>query len=128
VLSAEQLFGGPEIPLVQPPPMPIRECAWMEERPRKRGDTTNTDEPVLSMTLSDPTPMAPGSNTVLLRVLINVDGRVHDATILRGSNAQRNTAALRTISTLPLMEPARNKGIPTSCYEVFPIRFVVPEE
>jgi TonB family protein len=64
----------------------------------------------------------------VMRVLVDTDGRIRDATIVRASTPQRDTAALRAISELPVLAPGRNKGVPTACYEVLPVRFTLPEE
>lgn len=125
-VTAAHLFAEPEMPAVDPPPpAPIRECVWLEQPPRILAD--QGDDPSSMLSVVDPTPDALGQRTVV-RVLIDVDGRIRDGIILRASNPQRDSVALRAIAAMPLMEPGRNKGVPTACYEVFPIRFVVPKE
>jgi hypothetical protein len=125
-VTAAHLFAGSETPSVEPPTSTIRECVRLDERPRMKGESLGADGSPLSVSVVDPTPGAPGPREVVLNVLVDTDGRVHDATILRGSNAQRDTEAFRTISKLPLMEPGRSKGVATACYEEFPVRFIDP--
>jgi len=121
-VTAAHLFAAPEIPVVEPPPAPIRECVWLDQAPRMHGD-----DPSIVVSVLDPTPHALDPRTVV-RVLIDVDGRIRDATILRASNPQRDAEALRAVGALPVLEPGRSKGVPTACYQVFPIRFILKEE
>jgi hypothetical protein len=126
-VTAAHLFAPPEIPVVEPPSLPIRECVWLDQRPRKNGAADDADDAPIQLSVVDPTPNALDPRTVV-RVLVDVDGRIRDATIVRASTPQRDAAALHAIDALPVLEPGRNKGVPTACYEVFPIRFIHPEE
>ncbi|MCC7501013.1 MAG: energy transducer TonB [Flavobacteriales bacterium] len=126
-VTAAHLFEAPEIPVVEPPPAPMRECAWLDQRPRKLGASGDANDPPIQLSVVDPTPHALEPRTVL-RVVVDVDGRLRDATILRASTPERDTAALRALSALPALEPGRTNGVPTACFEVFPVRFTIPKE
>ncbi len=126
-VTAAHLFEPPEVPVMGPPPTPMRECVWLDERPRNLGTPVEANAPTIQLSVVDPTPNALEPPTVV-RVVVDVDGQLRDATILRASTPQRDTAALRAISALPALDPGRTKGVPTTCFEVFPIRFTVPKE
>lgn len=118
-VTEAHLFAAPEIPVVEQPPAPIRDCVWLDQAPRIHGN----DQSIVVSVL-DPTPLALDPRPAV-RVLIDVDGRIRDATIVRASNPQRDAEALRAVDALPVLEPGRSKGVPTACYEVFPIRFIL---
>lgn len=127
-VSAELLYPDP-VPAAPEPASanPIRECAWLEQPPRKPGEQGDADAPPIVLSVVDPTPDAMVQRTVM-RVLVDTDGRIRDATILRASTPQRDAAALRAIGDLPALKPGRSKGVPTACYEVFPVVFTIPEK
>ncbi len=126
-VTAAHLFEPPEVPVMEPLPAPMRECVWLDERPRKLGTPAEANAPPIQLSVVDPTPDALEPRTVV-RVVVDLDGQLRDATILRASTPQRDTAALRAISALPVLEPGRTKGVPTACFEVFPVRFTIPKE
>lgn len=128
-VTAAHLFAEPVSPVAEPlPPPPIRECALLEQPPRPLTDGTDGNEASMRFTLPDPTPDALGAANVIVRVLVDTEGLMRDATILRGSTPQRVTEALRALAAAPRLEPGRDRGVPTACYETIPFRFKLTEE
>lgn len=133
-VTAAALF--PADPTIAPPvpaspdpaPTPIRECAWLEQPPRPLTDGSDGNDASLRFVLPDPTPDALGPGNVIIRVLVDTEGLMRDATILRGSTPQRQTEALRALAAAPRLQPGRDRGVPTACYETLPIRFKPVEE
>jgi TonB family protein len=129
LFPVDPIFAEPVPAATHPdPPPPIRECVWLEQQPRSLSAGTDTNGPSIQFTLSDPTPGVLGAGNVIVRVLIDTDGSLRDATILRGSTPQRETEALRALAAAPRLEPGRDNGVPTACYEVIPFRFKLTEE
>ncbi|MBL7937909.1 MAG: energy transducer TonB [Flavobacteriales bacterium] len=123
-VTAAHLFEPPEVPVQPAPPPVIRDCALLEQPPRKLGATSDDTDAPFRLSVLDPTPDSLASRTIL-RVLVDVDGHIRDATVVRASTPQRDGAALRAVGDLPALEPGRQNGVPTACYEVFPIRFIL---
>lgn len=127
-VTAEHLYADPVPPPTAPPPPPTRECIWLEQRPRLVTDSAETKSTPIAFNLPDPTPGAPNSGTVIMRVLVDAEGRMQHATIVHGSTPERETQALRAFAAAGRVEPGRMNGVPTACYEVIPFRFKLPEE
>ncbi len=128
-VTAAHLFAEPVSPVAEPPPPPpIRDCALLEQPPRPLTDGTDADEASMRFTLPDPTPGALGAGNVIVRVLVDTEGHMRDATILRGSTPQRQSEALRALAAAPRLQPGRDRGVPTACYQTIPVRFKLTEE
>lgn len=127
-VTAEHLYADPVQPPAEPQPPSIRECIWLEQRPRLVTDSVETGPTHIAFDLPDPTPGALNSGTVIMRVLVDAEGRMQRATIVHGSTQARETQALRAIAATGRVEPGRDQGVPTACYEVIPFRFKQPEE
>lgn len=129
LLSAELLYPDPVPPPPDPAPAPsIRECVWLEQRPRLITEGTDTTGPSIAFELPDPTPAALDAGPVIMRVRIDAEGRMHDATLVHRSNPQRDTQALRALAATPRVEPGRDRGLPTACIELIPFRFKLVEK
>ncbi|MBL7937905.1 MAG: energy transducer TonB [Flavobacteriales bacterium] len=126
-VTAGHLFEAPERPVPPAPPPVIRDCVLLEQPPRKHGAPSDAKAAPIRLSVLDPTPDSLASRTIL-RVLVDVDGHIRDATVVRASTPQRDGAALRAVGDLPALEPGRDQGVPTACYLVFPVRFTLPGE
>ncbi len=60
---------------------------------------------------------------VFVRFVINEDGSVSDAEIVRGVSKELNAEALRVVGELPKFKPGTVKGKPTACRFTLPIMF-----
>lgn len=60
---------------------------------------------------------------VFVRFVINEEGSVSDAEIVRGVSKELDAEALRVIGELPKFKPGTVKGKPTACWFTLPINF-----
>ncbi|MBR4722437.1 MAG: energy transducer TonB, partial [Muribaculaceae bacterium] len=60
-------------------------------------------------------------NFIIVRYIVGMDGKLSNVSIVRGVNAEFDKEALRIISILPTLIPAKIKGKPVSSWDVVPI-------
>lgn len=128
-VTAAHLVEPPAMPVNDPAPAPapIRDCSLLEQPPRPVSTMGAPVGDAIGLKLPDPSPDAAGAH-VYLRVLVDAEGWLRYATILRGSTSERDAAALRGFAGMQRVEPGRVGGVATACYEVIRVRFVVSEE
>lgn len=126
-VTAAHLFEPPVMPVNDPAPAPIRDCSLLEQPPRLVSTMEMPEGNAIGLKLPDPTPDAAGAH-VYLRVLVDEEGWLHDATILRGSTPERDAAALRGFAGMQRVEPGRVRGVATACTEVMRVHFVASGE
>jgi len=108
-----------------PPPVPLLACALLEHQPTTLAGASI--ESLFAQRPVDPSPQTLGSNTVVLRALIDASGQWQDPEILKGSTPERDAAAMRIFSQLPTVKPGEIRGMAAPCLFTFPVRFKVPE-
>ena len=67
------------------------------------------------------------SGRVTVRFVINKNGEVEDATILKGVNEDLDNEALRVVRQLPRWIPGKNEGKNVNTYFSLPVTFRIPE-
>lgn len=65
----------------------------------------------------------PGKHNVIVRFIINEDGRVSDAQVLKGAGEAFDAEALRVVNAMPAWIPAENDGKPVATWFTLPVRF-----
>jgi len=62
---------------------------------------------------------------VLVQFIVNEDGHVTDATVLRGVSRLLDAEAIRVVESMPRWEPAWQNGKPVKVYHKLPFRFAL---
>ena len=62
---------------------------------------------------------------VIVKFIVNEDGSVSDATIVRGIGGGCDEEALRMVRSMPHWKPGNQNGTPVKIYFTLPIRFVL---
>lgn len=62
---------------------------------------------------------------VIVRFIVNTEGDVEDAIVLKGVNPYLDAEALRVVNKLEKFEPASQGGKPVSVYYMVPITFTL---
>lgn len=62
---------------------------------------------------------------IYVQFIVNEDGSVSDAEVLRGADSLLNNEAVRVISEMPPWEPGYQAGKPVKVYYKLPIRFTL---
>ena len=62
---------------------------------------------------------------VLIKCVINADGRVTDPVVEKGIGYGCDEEALRVVRTLPAFIPGKQNGIPVAAYYIVPVRFAI---
>lgn len=65
---------------------------------------------------------------VIVKFIINTDGSVSEAQVLKGVDKDLDAEALRVVGMMPRWIPGKNNGVPVRSYFVLPISFKIPEE
>ena len=60
-------------------------------------------------------------NFIIVRYIVGMDGKLSNVSIVRGVNAEFDKEALRIISILPTLIPAKINGKPVSSWDIVPI-------
>lgn len=111
-------------PIMRFPP-PLLECSLLEYQPSTLAGGSLAS--LFEQRLTDPSPWIVGSNSVVMRALIDVSGQWQDPEILKGSTPERDAAAMVVFSQLPTVKPAEIRGMAAPCLFTFPVRFKLPE-
>lgn len=62
---------------------------------------------------------------VVIKVIINEEGRITDPVVERSASKELDAEALRVVKTLPNWKPARQNGKPVSVYYRIPVMFKI---
>ncbi|MEZ4789000.1 MAG: hypothetical protein R2811_03175 [Flavobacteriales bacterium] len=127
-MDPKRLYPDPaEVAQVEsvPPPVPLLACALLEHQPTTLAGAAI--ESLFAQRQVDPSPQTLGSNSVVLRALIDASGQWQDPEILKGSTPERDAAAMRIFSQLPTVKPGEIRGMAAPCLFTFPVHFKVPE-
>lgn len=62
---------------------------------------------------------------VFVQFVVNADGKVSDATVVRGVDPSLDREAIRVVMSSPLWTPGRQRGAPVRVAFTFPINFVL---
>ncbi len=65
---------------------------------------------------------------VIVKFVVNQDGSVSDAEVVRGVDESLDKEALRIVSTLPKWTPGTVNGKPVDCYFNLPINFKLQDD
>lgn len=107
--------------VAQPPNMPP--ATWVEEMPEFNGDITT----YLQKTIRYPD-AARESNIegrVTVRFVVNEDGSVTNAQVMKGIGGGCNEEALRVINSMPKWKPGKQGGQLVKVYYTIPISFLL---
>ena len=66
--------------------------------------------------------------TVVVRFVVDTDGRLQDVAVEKGVNEALDTEALRVVRTMPDWTPGRDKGKPVAVQMMLPVKFVLAAE
>jgi TonB family protein len=69
---------------------------------------------------------APIDGAVQVSFIVRKDGRITDATVVKGQHPALDAEALRLVSEMPEWEPGRQQGKVVSTLCNLPIRFIAP--
>ena len=62
---------------------------------------------------------------MLIRFVVNEDGSVSEATVMRGIGGGCDEEALKTVNSMPKWKPGKQNGIAVKVYFTLPINFVL---
>jgi TonB family protein len=65
---------------------------------------------------------------VIIRFVVNKEGRVTDAVVLKGVYPLLDVEALRVVNALPDFKPGMQGGKPVDSYLMVPITFTLPDK
>jgi len=65
------------------------------------------------------------SGTVYVEFVVNEDGRVSNASVVKSAYANLNAEAIRVVSAMPKWKPGKQNGVPTKVYFRLPITFTL---
>ena len=60
---------------------------------------------------------------VIVRFVINKDGSIEQASVVKGVDKELDAEALRVVKMMPKWQPAKNGGIAVRCYFTLPVTF-----
>ena len=60
---------------------------------------------------------------VVIQIVIDKDGKIHDPKIVRGISPELNAEAIRVISNMPQWIPGKQKGKNVATRFTLPVRF-----
>lgn len=60
---------------------------------------------------------------VVIQIVIDKDGKIHDPKIVRGVSTELNAEAVRVISNMPQWIPGKQKGKNVATRFTLPVRF-----
>lgn len=105
------------------PPAPAEPRVWSEVMPAYKGDMYA----FLSRNIRYPAAAKNSGITgkVLIRFVVNEDGRIHDAKVLRGIGGGCDEEALRVVNAMPAWNPGMQNGNPVKVYFTLPISFML---
>jgi protein TonB len=102
------------------PPAPVK---WAEEMPQFNGDIGAFLQRHLDY------PYAAKENniegTVIIQFVVNEDGSVTEAKVLKGIGGGCNEEALRVVKSMPKWKPGKQNGRAVKVFYTLPIRFVL---
>ncbi len=110
-------------PGVVTPPAETKPLIFVEQMPEFIGDMNE----YLSKSLSYPA-MARENNVqgkVMVQFVVNEDGSVSNAKVLRGIGSGCDAEALRVVNSMPKWKPGKQNGKAVKVYYTLPIRFVL---
>ena len=68
------------------------------------------------------------SGTVYITYVVEKDGSVSNAKVLRGASPELDKEAVRVVSAMPKWKPGKQKGIPVRVQYNLPIKFALDEK
>lgn len=110
-------------PGVVAPPVEDKPLIFVEQMPEFVGDMNE----YLSRSLTYPT-MARDNNVegkVMVQFVVNEDGSVSNAKVLRGIGSGCDAEALRVVNSMPKWRPGKQNGKAVKVYYTLPVRFVL---
>ncbi|RYD57102.1 MAG: energy transducer TonB [Sphingobacteriales bacterium] len=114
--------GSETIPTLPatPPPAPVK---WAEEMPQFNGDISAFMQRSLNYPHAARESGIEGS--VVIQFVVNEDGSVTDAKVIRGIGGGCNDEALRVVRSMPKWKPGKQNGRAVKVFYTLPIRFVL---
>jgi protein TonB len=109
--------------IVMEPAKPAKPLMWVQQMPQFTGDINA----FMGSSLRYPA-AASGANiegTVYVQFVVNEDGAVSNATVLRGIGGGCDEEALRVVNSMPKWKPGKQNGMPVKVFFTLPIRFVL---
>jgi protein TonB len=97
--------------------------AWVPQMPQFIGDMNTYIASHLNY--PDAAREANIHGQVLIKFVVNEDGSVSDATVVRGIGGGCDDEALRMVSGMPKWKPGKQNGLPVKVYFTLPIHFVL---
>ncbi len=103
------------------PPVADAPFTWVEQMPEFLG---NKDEYMKNHTHYPEAAIATGiQGRVVISFVVNEDGSVGDAKVVRGIGGGCDEEALRMVAGMPKWKPARHNGVPVKVFFVLPVKF-----
>lgn len=105
------------------PPAPVEPRVWSEVMPAYKGDMYA----FLSRNIRYPAAAKHSgiSGKVLIRFVVNEDGKIYGAKVLRGIGGGCDEEALRVVNAMPAWSPGMQNGNPVKVYFTLPISFML---
>jgi len=112
--------GNGTLPEIAPPSPPLK---WVTQMPVFNGDINA----YINRHLQYPEAARAGNieGLVLIQFVVNEDGSVSDAKIVRGIGGGCDGEALRMVSGMPGWKPGKQNGIAVKVFFTLPVRFVL---
>ena len=63
------------------------------------------------------------SGRVIIRFVVNSEGKAEEATVLRGVDPSLDEEAIRVVNSLPVFSPGKQGGKPVPVYYMVPVTF-----
>lgn len=105
-----------------PPPLPAP-VKWAEEMPQFSGDMGTFLQRSLNYPLAAKENNIEGS--VVIQFVVNEDGSVTEAKVIKGIGGGCNEEALRVVKSMPKWKPGKQNGHAVKVFYTLPIRFML---
>lgn len=104
-------------------PEPAKPREWVQQMPQFNGDMGAYISARLKY--PDAARNAGMEGTVLIKFVVNEDGNVSDAVVVRGVGGGCDQEALSMVNSMPKWKPGRQNGTPVKVFFTLPIKFVL---
>jgi protein TonB len=104
-------------------PEPAKPREWVEQMPQFNGDMSA----YISARLKYPDAARDAGieGAVLIKFVVNENGNVSNAVVVRGIGGGCDQEALSMVNSMPTWKPGRQNGTPVKVYFTLPIKFVL---
>jgi len=105
------------------PPSPSKPVIWVEQMPEFVGNLNNYI--VSQIHYPEAAKVSNITGRVIVRFVVNEDGTISNATVMKGIGGGCDEEALRVINSMPKWKPGKQNGVPVKVYYNIPINFVL---